>query len=608
MAFSMTGNNFTRAITRLHLSHVRHSSSLASRIEKHNKTLPRLPIPTLEETCTRFLSRTAPLLSPKEQQHTTELVRQFLTNEAPKLQAALIEYEKTQPGSYIERWWDDAYLIPRCSIMIHVNPFFAFEHDLPATSQASRAARVMRATAAFQQHLHSNSFEFDRERDTNLCMLQYTRLLNTSRIPVKGRDTLKTAPNSRHFVVISNQHFFRVDVMVDGKLVPEKALTDQIDHILKSSKNMKAPVVPMGVFTAADRDVWAEARTIFEGASAQNSEMLREIDTAMGVVALDRDRTAGTREALSRTLLHGDPRSRWFDKVIQFIVTPEETGLNFEHSGVDGRTMLTFAHHINQFLHNKGHIPHDATTAVPATKCLSSHVTYPESLHLPARRAIGHAFDLIRQLDTQVLDFGVFGKEELKGVNISPDGFVQMAFQLAYYRMYGSFVSCYESSLTKQFKHGRTEAIRSTSMQAKAFAELFDSVSADRGSKVQAIRDAVKAHNVYSNDCKNGKGVDRHFYALYMMARELEQPVPHLFEDAGWKRLTHSVLSTSNCGTDDFHLFGFGPVAQDGFGIGYMIKNHNMHFDVTSFHRQTEEFKEAVAVSMNDMYHMLKKN
>lgn len=42
----------------------------------------------------------------------------------------------------------------------------------------------------------------------------------------------------------------------------------------------------------------------------------------------------------------------------------------------------------------------------------------------------------------------------------SPDAFVQMAYQAAYFSLYGRTESTYEPAMTKAFLHGRTEAIR----------------------------------------------------------------------------------------------------------------------------------------------------
>jgi len=42
-------------------------------------------------------------------------------------------------------------------------------------------------------------------------------------------------------------------------------------------------------------------------------------------------------------------------------------------------------------------------------------------------------------------------------------------------------------------------------------------------------------------------------------------------KDPSYSKLFASVLSTSNCGTRALDLFGFGPVVDNGFGLGYMI-------------------------------------
>ena len=41
---------------------------------------------------------------------------------------------------------------------------------------------------------------------------------------------------------------------------------------------------------------------------------------------------------------------------------------------------------------------------------------------------------LIEDVDLQLMTFNDFGKEVLKMFKLSPDGFIQMAIQLAYYK------------------------------------------------------------------------------------------------------------------------------------------------------------------------------
>lgn len=59
-------------------------------------------------------------------------------------------------------------------------------------------------------------------------------------------------------------------------------------------------------------------------------------------------------------------------------------------------------------------------------------------------------------------------------------------------------------------------------------------------------------------------------------------PLPAIFNDNGWHILNRSILSTSNCGNPALRLFGFGPVAADGFGIWYIIKDEGISVYVST--------------------------
>lgn len=108
-----------------------------------------------------------------------------------------------------------------------------------------------------------------------------------------------------------------------------------------------------------------------------------------------------------------------------------------------------------------------------------------------------------------------------------------------------------------------------------------------------ALRKACEHHVKLTKECSQGLGQDRHLYALYcLLQRQFagnlnpspDDPVPWpphnkmpaIFTDPGWELLSTSILSTSNCGNPALRLFGFGPVAADGYGIGYIIKEYGI--------------------------------
>lgn len=216
-----------------------------------------------------------------------------------------------------------------------------------------------------------------------------------------------------------------------------------------------------------------------------------------------------------------------------------------------------------------------------------------------------------------------------------------MAYQAAYFSMYGRTESTYEPAMTKAFLHGRTEAIRSvtpefvsfilsvsiqllmlTDNRSVAFVKSFCSDASAR-TKIDALRKACRAHTELTKACIQGKGQDRILYAMYCLAQqktttttngmdsdsgedEKINSIPNLFADAGYATLGHSTLSTSNCGNPALRLFGFGAVVPDGFGIGYIIKDDSIAFCASSKHLQTERFLDTLRLYFVEVHGMMK--
>jgi len=160
-----------------------------------------------------------------------------------------------------------------------------------------------------------------------------------------------------------------------------------------------------------------------------------------------------------------------------------------------------------------------------------------------------------------------------------------MAFQAAYYGLYGSIECAYEPAMTKAFLHGRTEAIRPVSTESVEFVKLFWT-DAPGVEKLESLRKAIDAQVSLTKTCSKGLGQDRHLYALQciwqkdQLGKVNEDKIPSIYKDSGWQTLNHTVISTSNCGNPALRLFGFGPVVADGFGIGYIIKEEGIAVSV----------------------------
>eukprot|EP01050_Picozoa_sp_SAG11_P002375 SAG11_NODE_119_length_15911_cov_7.077599_9_plen_132_part_00 len=108
------------------------------------------------------------------------------------------------------------------------------------------------------------------------------------------------------------------------------------------------------MLTTQARHAWAATREeLCAHGDGSNRALLEVIDTALFVVCLDDDVASNTDE-ISANLLHGTYKmspqgvqvgtccNRWYDKLQLIIGTDGSAGVNFEHSAVDGHTVLRF--------------------------------------------------------------------------------------------------------------------------------------------------------------------------------------------------------------------------------------------------------------------------
>ncbi|KAI9363304.1 acyltransferase ChoActase/COT/CPT [Pilaira anomala] len=603
--------------------------------------LPKLPIPELETTIGKYLAVLKPLQSPQEHEATKRAVSEFLKEEGPELQAKLHTYA-TDKSSYIEEFWYDSYLSHTDPVVLNLNPFFLLEDDPTPlrNNQIVRASSLIYSTVTFIETLRAKELEPDVFRGTPLCMSQFGRLFSTARVATRDGCYIAPADDARHIVVMAQSQFYHFDVL--GKngnvILNEKDISANLRAIVKDAAQTPASSISqnaVGVLTTENRVNWAGLREELQ-ATEINGEALKVIDSALFIVCLDHVEPADTNE-LSTNMLCGTYKlvdgmqvgtctNRWYDKLQIIVCKNGSAGINFEHTGVDGHTVLRyvsdiytetilrFAKTINSQTKSIFHSykPHGSNQ--PENKQIDINPrkiewSMTEKLRLGIRFAETRLSDLILQNEVKVLEFSKYGKYFITDMKMSPDAFVQMAFQAAYYGLYGKSECTYEPAMTKTFLHGRTEAIRSVSDDSVKFVKEFYNKNVSNHDKLESLRAALKNHTRLTRECSMGLGQDRHLYALECVWDRLykDKKKPSLFTDRGWKTLNHTVISTSNCGNPALRLFGFGPTVSDGFGIGYIIKEDGIAFVASSKHRQTQRFLNTLETYLTDVQVMLMK-
>lgn len=104
-----------------------------------------------------------------------------------------------------------------------------------------------------------------------------------------------------------------------------------------------------------------------------------------------------------------------------------------------------------------------------------------------------------------------------------------------------------------------------------------------------------------------GQGFDRHLFAMRILAEKSGGKMPELYTDPSYAFANHYTLSTSTLYGENFTGGGFGPVVQDGFGLGYGYIGNNMGMFCSAYnaHRNAAQFCEAFVKSIDMLYDVL---
>lgn len=548
-------------------------------------SLPRLPVPSLEETGRRYLKSVHPLLTSAEFERTSKAVNDFIKpgGEGEPLQKRLLA-RRDDPSirNWLAEWWNhSAYLAYRDPVVPYVSYFYSYRDDRKRRNPAARAAAITSSVLDFKRQVDDGSLEPEYLRRLPMAMSSYQYMFNCSRIPAEGADYPQKYPaqENQHIAVVRKNQFFKLATVVDGKQLTTAELQTQFERIYKRADH---PVAPVGVLTAANRDHWTASRARLLSASPANAKALREIESSGFLICLD-DAAPVTLEERAHQYWHGDGSNRWFDKPLQFIINDNGTaGFMGEHSMMDG----TPTHRVNDYV-NKLIFGNKLDYDKPTVRSTLSEPA-PINFELGAENekditaALQEHRSLIAAHELRVQAFQGYGKGLIKKFKSSPDAFVQMLIQLAYFKMYGINRPTYESASTRQFQEGRTETTRTVSDESVAFCRAHHDPSVSREEVVKLFRAALAQHTKYTLEASDGLGVDRHLFGLKKVLRDGEK-VPALYEDPAYAYSGSWYLSTSQLSSEYFNGYGWSQVIDDGFGIAYMINEDRSVLFPSSF-------------------------
>lgn len=589
------------------------------------RSLPRISVPPVDQTINQLCESMKCIMDKEEYDRFEKEARCFEKNLAPKLQRLLIA-KSWFTQNYVTDWWEKyVYLMSRKPLANNCNYYIMDQSYWRATNKpVARAASLIANILRFKQLVDREELPPLVIRDTiPICMSQYEKLFSTVRIPLEKIDELVhyDTTKSKHIIVVCKGVYYKLSCFdISNNPLSAKKIEEYIEYIVndaeKETNSLTYEQKTISSLTALERQDWAVIRAKRLSLSETNKKTLKEIESSIFCLWILNEDKPEELSDRAKIALQGNKDYRyWFDKCFNVIVFQDgHCAINCEHSLCDAPA---YAHMWEYTLckdvlectfDSEGNCfpPFQTFRQSPSEKpnrlswdVSISYEVDGEKLTLSdeIRRANEFAAKENADVDLRVLDHSKWGKGAIKNCKVSPDAFVQLAIQLAYFKDNAKFVQTYEASMTRLYLGGRTETVRSCTKESCAFVRSMLNPGATNDERIKLLHKAGEKHTLLYKDAMNGKGIDRHLFALYVASQGLGYECDFLGDllKKPWVLSTSQTPHTQQTHVPDpnYQNFndklcsggGFMTVDDDGYGCSYLFpSNQRIFFHLSSRH------------------------
>ncbi|CAB3398480.1 unnamed protein product [Caenorhabditis bovis] len=592
--------------------------------------LPKMPLPKLADSVHAYIASMKHLISQNEYEELQTMGDEFLKNEGWKLQAAAWVWHKCTENYVTPIWEKFIYNAGRYPLLINSSVAQCTMYGKSGNLQAYQAARIIYIETI--ANLCVDQQKYMAPGGGLMSTRHYRNMYNGCRIPGEKYDHFQWNPPAKHVILIRAGTLYKMDICDEkNRIFTIDEMAKIITEMLGRDDISTGSLSKIASLTHDARTEWWRNRKKFFVGVPKNRQLLDMIETAAFVMSIDDDlewdvETPDRLSKYMKDMLAGSGMNRWVDKTMNYAVdSTGRAGATGEHSPCDGAELDHLCENVLKC--DRDILPmlsiDEQQKVVKLTDEERGTLKLVEKLDFELVDGMEHEIErcykahiqATNNLDLYSLAFLDFGKGLIKKCGISPDGFLQMAIQLASYQEnQGKFVLTYEPGAVRSFANSRTETVRPvTDASCKFVTSMFD----DDVTKEERCRLLREACDVHVNNCKNvlvGNGFDRHLFVLCVIAKAFgyESKFLEHFASQKWILSTSNIPNMTNSIDEDKSVdsicigASFGAVAENGYGICYRFAgNQAIMVHITSYHSSENTNSARFAQLLKDAFYSL---
>lgn len=545
-----------------------------------------LPIPDLEDTIRQYLEALEPITDAESFRESKKIAYDFAAEEGRKLQCKLIEYaNELGGGSWLKEYSRERFLTTRKPLSIAANYCMEFESPLWLSkyTQSAAAALLAYSVGKLYQDMACDRLAPPQRSSSSLCKEQLSLTLGAARHPKNTADSYEvyTPFNQAHsFGMFYQNHYYLIRLFDDkGNLVSYNSIYSAISQVLmKQQPSLEVNFNTMG-FAGSEKCASLLDNIIIDD---HNRACYDKVCRSIFHMSLDNK----PRSAYSiNNILYSNTENQWPYKPWTFTIFADNSiAVNNEHTAIDGVSNVYLYEKVFQYMEQFSSIAWNIGGAA-------------ETEHIQFRftgKQISEMYEIkkwyLEQIDTLYCD--EFQRADIdwflfKEYGIGRDALIQLGFIYAQYRLFGCFKSTHESVSTAQYHQGRTSCLRTVTPEAVEVVPKMLTNDSCAQALITMIKRASKKHSLNIKKAKQNICFIRHSAGLLEMYRLYGKDLgiscmPVIFQDDNYKLFCTQELSTSTIGGSEIiKAFAFAPTAQGGLGLGYHIRDAQLHIVIT---------------------------
>lgn len=565
--------------------------------------LPKILVPKLDNTIDRYLEVMRALFKTATYSEVVYYTRIFARTEGVYFQNTLMYHSERKVNWASDIWVNQCFFENRQSLLytnktrtlIHKRDFSTTDLMLTIISQ------YISGLIRFWEKIRAERIPQDYVGDMAQCMEQYKRIMGVHRKSLPKIDNWHSTNYSKYIIVMVEGCIFKMRVYNSEGSRPysTNVIKQLLEQILTYTKLEQT--IPIGTMTAMDRDNWFCVREDMLRSNI-NKESFHTIEHSLFGLCIDEIQLGGKEVFLTQTTV-GDHRkdftnfNRWYDLGLQCVFRKDGYFAWITEESIFDGSIIPQPTEVEEI---------ESPTNSPPQMCQDTDVSLikwelSNTTMMNVERGKNKLINWAANIDTCVFEFTNFGFECLQKYGLHPNGLVQQAIVLTYYKLYHRLDSMCQPVSLRRYREGRKEIPHIVTCENRNFVEALANKKMKFDEKYELFEKAIQKHHRLIADASHLNHYVRGLLALnWIIGHE------HIYSDFFYIRFWNYFSKPKVevvCSEKDEPILTTGiPLYEGGHYVYFQPKKDSISFTINT------SFKNAEFKSSNRFSSMLEKS